>query len=81
MNLLSKELSLEQEWIAKAKLVRCPTPLPETTLDPVLTRMLEVVPSEEGRRGEQGSYRLREGRFWERRDRESLHPREEEDRL
>ena len=51
MNLPSKELSLEQEWIAKAKLIRCPTPLPETTPDPVLTRMLEVAPSEEGEGG------------------------------
>ena len=51
MNLLSKELSLEQEWIAKAKLIRCPAPLPETTPDAVLTRMLEVAPSEEGEGG------------------------------
>src|SRR3954471_14004294 len=35
-----------QEWIAKAKLIRCPAPLPETRLDPVLVRMLEVVPLE-----------------------------------
>ena len=26
-----KELSFKQEWIAKAKLIRCPAPLPETT--------------------------------------------------
>ena len=51
MNLSSKELSLEQEWIAKAKLIRCPAPLPETMPDPVLTRMLEVAPSEEGEGG------------------------------
>ena len=44
MNLPSKELSLEQEWIAKAKLIRCPAPLPETMPDPVLTRMLERAP-------------------------------------
>src|SRR3954468_15118693 len=37
----------KQEWIAKAKLVRCPAPLPETRLDPVLVRMLEVAPLEE----------------------------------
>ena len=42
---------LEHEWIAKAKLIRCPAPLPETTPDPVLTRMLEVAPSEEGEGG------------------------------
>src|SRR3954463_4839824 len=41
-----KELSFKQEWIAKAKLIRCPAPLPETTPDPVLVKMLEVVPSE-----------------------------------
>ena len=46
-----KELSLKQEWIAKAKLIRCPAPLPETTPDPVLARMLEVAPSEEGEGG------------------------------
>ena len=46
-----KELSLKQEWIAKAKLIRCPAPLPETMSDPVLTRMLEVAPSEEGEGG------------------------------
>ena len=51
MNLSSKELSLEQELIAKAKLIRCRAPLPETMLDPVLTRMLEVMPSEEGKGG------------------------------
>ena len=42
---------LEQEWIAKAKLIRCPAPLPETTPDLVLTRMLEVAPLEEGEGG------------------------------
>src|SRR3954471_12344758 len=36
----------KQEWIAKAKLIRCPAPLPETRLDPVLVRMLEVAPLE-----------------------------------
>src|SRR3954465_2915032 len=35
-----------QEWIAKAKLIRCPAPLPETRLDLVLVRMLEVAPLE-----------------------------------
>ena len=46
-----KELFLEREWIAKAKLIRCPAPLPKTTPDPVLTRMLEVAPSEESEGG------------------------------
>ena len=32
----------------QAKLIRCPAPLPETTPDPVLVKMLEVAPSEEG---------------------------------
>src|SRR4051812_7602502 len=40
-----------QEWIAKAKPIRCPAPLPETILDPVLVRMLEEVPLE-GNKGE-----------------------------
>ena len=39
VNFPFKELSLEQEWIAKAKLIRCPAPLPETTPDPVLTKI------------------------------------------
>ena len=51
INLPLKELSLEQEWIAQAKLIRCPAPLPETTPDPVLIKMLEVAPSEEGKGG------------------------------
>ena len=49
---LLKELSLKQEWVAKAKLIRCPVPLPETSPDPVLTRMLEIVPSEESEGGD-----------------------------
>ena len=51
MNFPLKERSLEQEWIAKAKLIRCPAPLPETTPDPVLTKMLEAAPLEEGEGG------------------------------
>src|SRR4051812_39997945 len=38
------ELFLKQEWIAKVKLIRCPAPLPETSPDLVLTRMLEIAP-------------------------------------
>ena len=49
INLPFKELSLEHEWIAKANLIRCPAPLPETTPDPVLTKMLEAAPLEEGK--------------------------------
>ena len=47
-----KELSFKQEWIAKAKLIRCPTPLLETMPGPVLVRMLEVVPSKESEGGD-----------------------------
>ena len=47
----SKEPSFEQEWIAEAKLIRCLDPLPETTPDPVLTRMREIAPFEEGEEG------------------------------
>ena len=46
-----KELSFKQEWIAKARLIRCLAPLPETTPDPVLTRMLKIAPSKEGEEG------------------------------
>ena len=35
----------------QAKLIRCPAPLPETTQDPVLIKMLEVAPSNEGEGG------------------------------
>ena len=37
--------------MAKAKLIMCPAPLPETAPNPVLTRMLEVAPLDEGERG------------------------------
>ena len=47
-----KEPSLKQEWIAKAKLIRCPAPLPETTSGTVLVRMLEAVPSKESEGGD-----------------------------
>ena len=55
MNSPPKDLSLEQEWIVKAKLIRCPAPLPETSRDPVLIKMLEVAPSEEGEGGHRGT--------------------------
>ena len=42
------QLPSKQEWIAQAKLIRCPAPLPETAPNPVLVKMLEVAPSEEG---------------------------------
>ena len=37
-----------QEWVARSRLIRCPAPLPETALEPVLVRMLEVAPTEGG---------------------------------
>ena len=46
-----KELSFKQEWITEAKLIRCPAPLPKTTSDPMLTRMREIAPFEEGEEG------------------------------
>ena len=48
MDLPFDQLSLEQEWIAQAKLIQCPAPLPKTTPDPMLVKMLEVAPPEEG---------------------------------
>ena len=39
----------------KAKLIRCPAPLPETTPNSMLTRMLEVVLLAGGERGNQGA--------------------------
>ena len=41
--------------MAKAKLIRCPSPLPETVPNPMLTRMLEVMPLAEGKGGTQGA--------------------------
>ena len=41
--------------MAKAKLIRCPAPLPETVPNPMLTRMLEVAPLAEGEGGSQGA--------------------------
>lgn len=41
--------------MAKAKLIRCPAPLPETMLNPMLTMMLEVAPLAEGEGGNQGA--------------------------
>ena len=37
--------------MVKAKLIRCPAPLLETVPNPMLTRMLEVAPLEEGKEG------------------------------
>ena len=55
MGLPFNQLSLGHEWIAQAKLIRCSAPLPETMQDPVLIKMLEVAPSEEGEEGHRGS--------------------------
>ena len=52
MGLPFNQLSLGQEWIAQAKLMRCPARLPETTPDPVLIKMLEFAPSEESEGGD-----------------------------
>ena len=47
----SEKLLFDQDWVKKAKMIRCSAPLPEGLLDPVLARMLEYaphqVPSEE----------------------------------
>ena len=47
----SEKIALGQDWIRKAKMIRCSAPLPEGSPDPVLARMLEhapyQVPSEE----------------------------------
>ena len=39
----------------KAKLIRCPAPLPKTAPNPMLTRMLEVALLAEGEGGNQGA--------------------------
>ena len=40
----SEKLLFDQDWVKKAKMIRCSAPLPEGLLDPVLARMLEYVP-------------------------------------
>ena len=40
----SEKTALGQDWIKKAKMIRCLAPLPEGSPDPVLTRMLECAP-------------------------------------
>ena len=40
----SKKIALGQDWIRKAKMIRCSAPLPEGSPDPVLARMLEHAP-------------------------------------
>ena len=47
--------------MAQAKLIRCPAPLPETMPEPVLVRMLEVAPSEEGEGENRGATALPKG--------------------
>ena len=44
-----------QEWVARSRLIRCPAPLPETALEPVLVRMLEAAPTEGGDGGDKGA--------------------------
>ena len=34
----------DQDWVKKAKMIRCSAPLPEGSTDPVLARMLELAP-------------------------------------
>ena len=40
----SEKIALGQDWIRKAKMIRCSAPLPEGSPDPVLARMLEHAP-------------------------------------
>ena len=40
----SEKSPFDQDWIKKAKMIRCPAPLPEGSPDPVLARMLELAP-------------------------------------
>ena len=52
----SEKSLFDQDWITKAKMIRCPAPLPEGLANPVLDRMLEPapyqVPLKEDRGGE-----------------------------
>ena len=40
----SEKIALGQDWIRKAKMIRCSAPLPEGSPDPILARMLEHAP-------------------------------------
>ena len=40
----SEKSLFDQDWIKKAKMIRCSAPLPEGSPDPVLARMLEHAP-------------------------------------
>ena len=40
----SEKSPFDQDWIKKAKMIRCSAPLPEGSPDPVLARMLELAP-------------------------------------
>ena len=38
----SEKSLFDQDWVKKAKMIRCSAPLPEGSADPVLARMLEL---------------------------------------
>ena len=40
----SEKSLFDQDWVKKAKMIRCSAPLPEGSTDPVLARMLELAP-------------------------------------
>ena len=40
----SEKSLFDQDWVTKAKMIRCSAPLPEGSDDPVLARMLEPAP-------------------------------------
>ena len=44
---ISESLLFDQDWITKAKMIRCLAPLPEGLENPVLEKMLEVAPCPE----------------------------------
>ena len=40
----SEKSLFDQDWVKKAKMIRCSAPLPKGSPDPVLARMLELAP-------------------------------------
>ena len=40
----SEKSLFDQDWVKKAKMIRCSAPLPEGSTDPVLARMLKLAP-------------------------------------
>ena len=50
----SEKSLFDQDWITKAKMIRCSAPLPEGSENPVLEKMLELAPFPEPSKEDKG---------------------------